>query len=193
MSLRITEFGEAVLREKGTPITEFDAELEQLSKDMIETMYAAEGIGLAAQQIGKAIQMCVIDVNFKDRPPEYAYCLDGNTPPLDLIMPMVLINPDLKLLEGETEDYEEGCLSFPDIRGNVSRPVDIEVSFQDLKGDSHTLKAGGILARVIQHEVDHLNGVLFIDRMQRTIVQRLEKKLKRLKRNTRDKVKALKK
>lgn len=192
MILRITEFGEPVLKEKGAEITVFDAELRKLSDDMIDTMRDAEGIGLAAQQIGKALQICIVDVNFEGRPADYPYELDGKTPPLELIMPMTLVNPELTLLPGETEDYEEGCLSFPDVRGNVNRPVNIEVTYQDLDGNAHTLRAGGILARVIQHEVDHLNGVLFTERMERKIVGRLEKKLKRLKRNTRDKLKELK-
>ena len=192
MILRITEFGEPILKEIGQKITVFDDELRRLSEDMVDTMRDAEGIGLAAQQIGKALQICVLDVNFEGRPVDYVYELDGKMPPLDLIMPMTLVNPELKLLAGETEDYEEGCLSFPDVRGNVNRPVNVEVSFQDLEGNAHILRTGGILARVIQHEVDHLNGVLFTERMPRALVGRLEKKLKRLKRNTRDKLKALK-
>ena len=191
MILRITEFGEPILKETGEKIEVFDAELRQLSEHMIDTMRDAEGIGLAAQQIGKALQICVVDVNFEGRLADYAYELDGKTPPLDLIMPMTLINPELTLLPGETEDYEEGCLSFPEVRGNVNRPVNVEVTFQDLDGNAHTLRAGGILARVIQHEVDHLNGVLFTERMTRNLVNRLEKKLKRLKRNTRDKLRIL--
>ncbi|MGB0370918.1 MAG: peptide deformylase [Opitutales bacterium] len=192
MILRITEFGEPVLKEVGAEVTTFDADLKRLSEDMVDTMRSADGIGLAAQQVDKSLQICVVDVNFENRPPDYFYELDGKTPPLDLIMPMVLVNPKMELLPSDDEDYEEGCLSFPDIRGNVSRPTEVEVEYQDLDGNSHKLRAGGILARVIQHEVDHLNGVLFIDRMERPVVQRLEKKLKRLKRATRDKLKSLK-
>lgn len=190
MILRITEFGEPVLKKVGKPINAFNAELKRLSENMLETMRDADGIGLAAQQIDQALQVCVLDVNFENRPVDHFYELDGKTPPLELIMPMVLVNPKLELLPGETEEYEEGCLSFPNIRGNVVRPTDVRVEYQDLDGAPHVLRAGGILARVIQHEVDHLNGVLFIDRMERSVIQRIEKKLKRLKRATRDRLKA---
>lgn len=192
MILRITEFGEPVLKEKGALVTDFDADLKELVSDMVDTMRDAEGIGLAAQQIGKALQLCVVDVNFENRPPDYFYELDGKTPPLDLIMPMALVNPKLELLPSESEYYEEGCLSFPGIQGDVPRPTEVSVVYQDVDGAEHTLRAGGILARVIQHEVDHLNGVLYIDRMERSMVQKIEKKLKRLKRATRDRLKSAK-
>ncbi len=184
--LRVTQYGEPILREKGQPITTFDDHLIELADQMVDTMYAEEGIGLAAQQIGQAIQLCVVDANFEDRPPDYLYQLDGKTPPIDLIMPMALVNPSITPIPEKEEDYEEGCLSFPDIRGIVNRPETIEVRYQDLEGNPHHLRCGGILARVIQHEVDHLNGRLFIDHMTSAELEKIETKIKKLKHQTRD-------
>lgn len=190
MSMRVTQYGEPVLKQAGEPVSEFGTELADLAEAMIETMYAEDGIGLAAQQVDRPIRLCVIDVNFEDRPPDYPYELDGKTPPLDLIMPLALVNPEVQTEPGHDVDYEEGCLSFPDIRGMVKRPAYLTVEFQDLQGHPHTLTCGGILARVIQHEVDHLNGVLFIDRMTPQELKKIESRVKKLKRQTRDWLKA---
>lgn len=186
MELRITQYGEPVLREKGEKVTEFGPKLKQLADDMVETMHAADGIGLAAQQIGKALQFCVVDVHFPENPPEYFYELDGKRIPFDMFMPMALANPQVEEIPMTHSDYDEGCLSFPDMRGVVKRPDRVRVSYQDIDGNPHVLECEGILARCIQHEVDHLNGVLFIDQMERKALGKLEKKLKRLKRETRD-------
>lgn len=185
-ALRVTQYGEPVLRQKGKPIKNFDEALEALAESMVETMYAEEGIGLAAQQIGQPLQLCVVDVNFQEGPPPFYYQLDGKVPPLDLIMPLVLVNPEVATQGEETEDYEEGCLSFPDIRAIVGRMRRIEVSFQDLQGHPHHLECDGILARVILHEVDHLNGVLFIDHLAPRELKKIETQVKKLKRATRD-------
>ncbi|MGJ3243068.1 MAG: peptide deformylase [Opitutales bacterium] len=192
MPLRVTQFGEPILQQRGERVTVFDAGLRQLAEDMIETMHAEDGIGLAAQQVDRAIQLCVVDVNLPDREPDFAYTLDGKTPPLDLIMPLVLVNPELELRE-PSADYEEGCLSFPDIRGLVNRPLALTCRYQDLDGHAHELVCDGLLARVIQHEVDHLHGILFIDRMERRQLMKIESKVKKLKRTTRDWLKAQKK
>lgn len=187
MRLRVTKYGEPILRETGAPITEFNNELKQLADDMIETMYAEEGIGLAAQQIDQALQICVIDV----RPPEgaeapFTYNYDGRQPPLDLIMPMALINPKVTIID-ETEDvYEEGCLSFPDVRGKITRPIGVRCEFQDTAGNTHTLEADGLLGRCILHEVDHLNGKLFTDLMNKRDLRKNETRIKKIKRTTRD-------
>lgn len=190
MELRITQYGEPVLREKGRPVTEFGPELKQLAEDMVETMRAADGIGLAAQQIGRALQFCVVDVHFPDSPPEYFYELDGRKIPFDMFMPLALANPQVEVVPLSQSDYDEGCLSFPEITGIVNRPDRIRVRYQDVDGHPHVLECEGILARCIQHEVDHLNGVLFIDHMDRRSLAKVEKKLKRLKRDTRDWLKA---
>lgn len=187
MLLRVTLYGEPILRNVGESITEFDEELAQLANDMVDTMYDEDGIGLAAQQIGLALQFCVMDV----RPPEgekppFDYSFDGKQPPLDLIMPMALANPKVTIID-ETEDvYEEGCLSFPDVRGKVTRPIGVRCEFQDTEGNSHVLEATGLLGRCILHETDHLNGKLFIDTMNKRDLQRMATRIKKIKRNSRD-------
>ena len=183
MALRIVQFGDPILRKKGKPVTIFDAALHQLAHDMVETMQEAEGIGLAAQQIGLALQFCVIDL--RESEARFTYRLDGGNPPLDLIMPMVLANPEVEVVPEPTTVYEEGCLSFPGIRGDIVRPDGIRVRFQDTDGQAHEMTCDGLLARCIQHEVDHLNGVLFIDRMAKSVLAPLEDPLRALKKATR--------
>lgn len=185
MLMRVTQFGEPVLKQAGEKIEVFDEALKKLSEDMFETMYAEEGIGLAAQQIGKAIQMFVLDLCVREKDIDFSYTLDGRTPPLDLIMPMVMINPEIETM-GEELPYEEGCLSFPGIRGNIIRPTVVRVKYQDITGQHHSLECDGIFARVILHENDHIEGVLFIERMHPDVLRPLESKLKKLKRKTRD-------
>ena len=166
MALRIVHYNESVLRAKGEKVTAFDAALTELADDMIETMHAAGGIGLAAQQIGRALQLCVVDLRESDA--EFSWELDGARPPLDLFMPLVIVNPQVTPIPGTVETvFEEGCLSFPKIRGDVARPDAITVNFKDAQGVEHILKCDGLFARCIQHEVDHLNGVLFIERMDK--------------------------
>src|SRR5210317_2292868 len=184
MQLRVTQYGEPILRQTGRKIDAFDEELKNLVSDMIETMYAEEGIGLAAQQVNKALMVCVIDVSHLPDE-ELDYQLDGLRPPIELIMPMALTNPVVHPLPGKTVAAEEGCLSFPDIRGDVSRPEAIEVTYQDLKGTPHRLNCRGWFARVVQHEVDHLNGRLFIDHMDKRKLRLIEGRLKKLKRESR--------
>ena len=187
MRLRVTQYGEPILRQVGAPVTEFNAELKQLAEDMFETMYAEEGIGLAAQQIGRALQFCVVDV----RPAEGAevpfhYRIDGKSPPLDLVMPLALANPKVAIIDERDDVYEEGCLSFPDIRGKVNRPIGVRCAYQDVHGNPHVLEADGLLGRCILHEVDHLNGELFIDKMVKRDLKKNEPRLKKLKRTSRD-------
>ncbi|MCB1122320.1 MAG: peptide deformylase [Verrucomicrobiae bacterium] len=183
MPLRVTHFNEPILRKTGEIIDAFDENLERLSQEMIETMYANDGIGLAAQQIGEALMLCVIDVP-QNRDASFNYTLDGKTPPIDLIMPMALVNPKLELLPSQETVYEEGCLSFPGINGNVRRPDQVRVTFQDIKGNSHVMECNGLLGRCVQHEVDHLNGILFIDRMEKETLKVLDSRIKKLKKQT---------
>jgi peptide deformylase len=184
MLLPIVHFNQPVLRKKGVSVKTFDAGLRALAANMIETMYAAEGIGLAAQQIGQALQFCVIDL--RTAKAEFTWELDGRKPPLDLCMPLALANPKVTVLPGIETSYEEGCLSFPEIRGDVIRPDAVRVDFQDADGLPHTLVCTGLLSRCVQHEVDHLNGVLFIDRMTKKVAQQLEPALKELKKKTKE-------
>jgi peptide deformylase len=179
MSFTIVQYNSPVLRKKGDKVTAFDAALAKFAADMIETMYEAQGIGLAAQQVGRAIQLCVMDLTRAEI--DFTWELDGAKPPLDLFMPLVVANPRLTVNPGSDETtFEEGCLSFPKIRGEVVRPDSITVNFQDERGVPHILRCDGLLARCVQHEADHLNGVLFIDRMTKKVRSGIEDAVKEL-------------
>ena len=183
MTLRITQYGESILHQDGKVVSSFGAELTELANQMLKAMDQAEGIGLAAQQIGEAIRFCVVDV---PEHPEYPMTciLDGKPLSPSLLMPMSLANPEVLPLLSNEYYYEEGCLSFPEIRGEVARPERISVKYQDLDGNAHQLECDGLLARCIQHEVDHLNGVLFIDRMEKKTFAEIKKEVKELKQRT---------
>lgn len=183
MTLAIVHYNNPVLRQKGTPVTSFDADLVKLSSAMVATMHAAHGIGLAAQQIGRALQLCVLDMRETDR--DFSWELDGAQPPLELIMPMVVANPKVELLPSAKTSFEEGCLSFPDIRGDILRPDLVRVIFQDASGIPHTLTCNGLFGRCVQHEVDHLNGTLFIDRMDKATRRSIEREIAALAEETR--------
>jgi len=192
MILRVTQYGEPILRKVGESLTEFDDDLAQLADDMVDTMYDEDGIGLAAQQVNLPLQLCVLDV----RPPEgepapFSYTFDGKQPPLELIMPMAIINPKVTIIDQTEGVYEEGCLSFPGVNGKVTRPQGVRCEFQDTEGNPHILEADGLLGRCILHEVDHLNGVLFIDTMDKQDLQRMQSKIKKIKRASRDYLKGL--
>lgn len=184
MLLPIVHFNNPILRKKGAKVVTFDAALAQLAADMVETMHEAHGIGLAAQQIGRDIQLCVVDLRGTDS--EFAWEYDGSRPPLELFMPLTIVNPELTIVPEPTDSYEEGCLSFPEIRGEVIRPDEITVKFQDAAGLKHTLRCTGLLARCVQHEADHLNGILFIDRMEKSVLTVIDPELKALKKQTRE-------
>ncbi len=163
MVLTVVKYGDPVLRKKGAKIEAITPEISQLIADMFETMKVAHGVGLAAQQIGRALQLTVIDVRgVKDRPSQL--WLAGQEADVESFMPLVLVNPIVRPTGGRVSG-PEGCLSFPDIFGPIERSAEVEVTAQNERGESYSFKAGGLLARAIQHEVDHLNGVLFIDRM----------------------------
>jgi len=184
MPLNIVHFNDPVLRKKGAVITRFDEPLRQLAAAMVESMHAAHGIGLAAQQIGEALQLCVVDLRATES--EFDWELDGGRTPLDLFMPMVVVNPSVTTVPEPTTVYEEGCLSFPKINGDVVRPDEIILKYHDANGTAHTLHCNGLLSRCIQHEVDHLNGVLFIDRMDKATLELIDPELKALKKLTRE-------
>ena len=150
---------------------------------MVETMRHAEGIGLAAQQVDKAIRFCVAEVN--DNPDAPILCiLDGKAVKPDLIMPLALANPEVETLPGDDMVYNEGCLSFPEINGEVVRPDRVMVHYQDLEGGLHKLECDGLLSRCLQHESDHLVGKLFIDRMEPEVLAEIKPDVKELKRAT---------
>jgi len=184
MILPILQYGDQTLRTKGNRIEEIDDRIRQLAANMIETMHAAHGVGLAAQQVGEALQLTVLDISaVEDRPSTLE--LDGKdmTDPKDA-MPLVLINPEIEL-RGEMEIGVEGCLSFPEITGDIERAQSVTVRAQNLEGDTIDFEAGGLLARAIQHEHDHLHGILFIDRMRSAAKAALSSRLRRLQKETR--------
>jgi peptide deformylase len=188
MPLQIVHYDDPILRKKGEKVKIFDTALARFAAEMIETMHAAGGIGLAAQQVGRAVQLCVVDLRGVDA--EFSWRLDGAQPPLELFMPMIMINPKIADEPLPEDTAEEGCLSFPNIRGDVARSEIIVVKFHDEHGTPHTLHCDGLFARCIQHETDHLNGVLFIDRMDRKTLAALEPAISELKKQTRATAKA---
>ncbi|HEX7730622.1 MAG TPA: peptide deformylase [Terracidiphilus sp.] len=148
MILKIVKYPEPVLQQPGEPVTEFNDELRKLAADMFETMYAEQGIGLAAQQVGVAKRVTVIDLSCGKDPEQK----------------MVLVNPEI--IEREGKQYEEeGCLSFPEIREKVQRAAMVKIRAQDLKGKWFEMEGEELLSRCFQHEIDHLDGMLFIFRM----------------------------
>jgi len=183
MILQVVKYGNPVLRAKGLEIKKADAQLQQLVADMLETMRAHHGVGLAAQQVGVPLQITVIDVTgIEDRPS--AMFIDGEPVKPEEHMPLVLLNPKLKL-SAEKETANEGCLSFPEMSAEVTRATGVRCTAQRLDGSEFTFEATGLLARALQHETDHLNGVLFIDRMSSAAKASLAGKLKRLQREVR--------
>jgi peptide deformylase len=183
MKLPIRKYGDPILRAKGKRIDEVDDDIRALAESMLETMEAANGIGLAAQQVGRALQLTVLDVSqIEDRPS--AMKLNGEAvPDLAAEMPLVLLNPVLRLGE-EIESGNEGCLSFPEITADIDRAIAVEVEAETLEGDELRIEASGLLARALQHEVDHLNGILFIDRMNSAAKASHSSRLKRLQKET---------
>lgn len=182
MVLPIVKYGHPVLRKKGERIAGITPEITKLIADMLETMYDAEGVGLAAQQVAHALQLTVIDVReVKERPSSLE--INGQAVEVASIMPLVLINPEIKGV-GNSVAGPEGCLSFPEIYEDVTRPEFVEVSALNAKGQPLQFKAGGLLARAIQHETDHLNGILFIDRMSSKAKQSLKPELEVLQAET---------
>jgi peptide deformylase len=182
MILPILQYGDPMLRSKGKRIDEIDDRIRELVANMLETTHAAHGVGLAAQQIGEALQLTVLDVSaVEDRPSLLK--LDGTDLDPKTAMPLVLINPEIEL-HGETEVGVEGCLSFPEITGDIERAQSVIVRGQTLEGGTIHIEASGFLARAIQHEGDHLNGILFIDRMRSAAKAALSSRLRRLQKET---------
>jgi len=161
----IVKYGDPVLEKPGTAIKKFDGELEQLAEDMFASMYAAQGVGLAAPQIGKSIRLAVVDVT------------SGKNPEAKI----VLVNPEIIHAEGEVRE-EEGCLSIPGFRGYVVRPQFVTVRAQNAKGETFEIRGENLLARAFCHEIDHLNGILFLQHLsmlKRDLIKRKIKKLRK--------------
>jgi peptide deformylase len=183
MILPILQYGDPVLRTKGNRVETIDHRTRELAANMIETMHAAHGVGLAAQQIGEALQLTVLDISAVEDDRPSTLKLDGEDVDPKTPMPLVLINPEIEL-RGETEVGVEGCLSFPEITGDIERAQSVMVRAQTLEGGTIQIEAGGFLARAIQHEGDHLNGILFIDRMRSAAKVALSGRLRRLQKET---------
>ena len=170
MILPIHIYGDQVLREETAPVEAVTPELRQLAADMLETMYGAEGVGLAAPQVGRTERIFVVDVTSmleRER--------DGGP---YLPQPMVFVNPEIVWESDEETSFEEGCLSIPDIRETVWRPARVRIQYRDLDFSPQELEAAGMLARVIQHEYDHLEGVLFLDHITPFRRRMLQRKLR---------------
>jgi len=181
MKLSIVQYGDPVLRTKGKRIDKIDNHIRELAASMLETMHAVNGIGLAAQQVGEALQLTVIDISqVEDRPSTMK--LNGKEVDPKTAMPLVLINPEIEL-RSDTEIGSEGCLSFPEISGDIERAKSALLRAQTLDGEIE-IEAGGLLSRALQHELDHLNGILFIDRMSSAAKAALASRLKRLQKET---------
>jgi len=173
MALKVYKYGEAILREKTKPVAVVTDAIRKLTADMVETMHKAKGVGLAAPQVGRSERLCVIDMPAEcDTEEDAAF----NAP---IGMPLVLVNPEIVAQEGSVCD-KEGCLSFPNVGGKIMRAEQVTAQYIDLDNRPQMVTVRGYLARAVQHEVDHLDGVLYIDHM--TAVERLKcaTKLKKL-------------
>ena len=161
----IVKYGDPVLEKPGATIKKFDSQLEELAEDMFASMYAAQGVGLAAPQVGKGIRLAVVDVS------------SGKNPEAKI----VLVNPEIIHAEGEVRE-EEGCLSIPGFRGYVIRPQFVTVRAQNAKGETFDIRGENLLARAFCHEIDHLNGILFLQHLsilKRDLIKRKIKKLRK--------------
>ncbi|MBO4708218.1 MAG: peptide deformylase [Kiritimatiellae bacterium] len=173
MKLRIFKYGEKVLREKSEPVAIVTDQLRSLAVDMIATMHAAKGVGLAAQQIGHTERMCVIDI------PEGCETEEDEAFNSIVPMPLILFNPEIISREGSQFD-KEGCLSFPGVGGSVERAAQVTCQYLDMNNMPQIVTARGFLARALQHEIDHLDGILYVDRLSDEGRASFEPKLKKL-------------
>lgn len=180
--LSVVKYGTPVLRRKGDRVGEVTPTIKKLIADMLETMYAFKGIGLAAQQVGVPVQLTVVDVRgVADRPSFME--VGGEPAELEEWMPLVLMNPEITPV-GKPVSGPEGCLSFPEIFAEVTRPDVIDVKALNEEGKTIQFRCGGLLARAIQHEVDHLHGILYIDRMDRKTKESIRPELEELQAET---------
>ncbi|HUJ10648.1 MAG TPA: peptide deformylase [Verrucomicrobiae bacterium] len=181
MILEIVKYGHAALREKGARIKQVTPEIRQFAADMIETMYAADGVGLAAQQVARPLMLTVIDISSSEHPGEMF--IERHPQEIKKRMPLVLVNPQISQAEGE-QVGPEGCLSIPEVNADIRRAARIHVRAQTLDGTEIAFDCTGLLARAAQHEVDHLNGILFTDRMDTATRASFAGKLKKLQKET---------
>jgi peptide deformylase len=178
MVLPIVKYGMPVLRQKGARVESVTPVIKKLIADMFETMHAHKGVGLAAQQVGLPVQVMVIDVrDVTDRPSSLE--VGGKPAKVEEYMPLVLINPKVTAV-GQPATGPEGCLSFPEIYADITRPEVVDVKALDREGNPLEFRCGGLLARAVQHETDHLHGILFIDRMDKKTKEDLRPELELL-------------
>ena len=170
MVLRVTQLGEDVLRQKAEPVAEVNDEIKQLVEDMFETMYEYDGVGLAGPQVDKSLRLFVIDTGDNVR--------------------RAFINPQIIKTSEEVGEYDEGCLSIPNVYESIVRPLKVTVQALNEKGRPFTLEADGLLARAIQHEYDHLEGVLYIDRGDKDFAKKTEAQFKKKAERAAEKAKA---
>ncbi|HEX5790220.1 MAG TPA: peptide deformylase [Luteolibacter sp.] len=178
MILEIVQYGHPVLRQRCEPVTEVTDEIRQLVADMLETMVDAHGVGLAAPQVGRALRLAVIDVSHDPQCVSFLK-VNGQDAALESIMPLVFINPEIEFGQKKVSDTE-GCLSIDDLRAEVRRPESVKVKLPQLDGSVLEIETDGLLARALQHEIDHLNGVLFVDRLSSVAKLSAKRKLKLL-------------
>ena len=177
MIRRLTYLGEPVLRQKCDVVTAVTEEIRALADDMLETMIDANGVGIAAPQVGVPIRMAIVDVQLDDEQ-RGLFQVDGKEVDYAAWMPLIFINPELQLGK-EKERGSEGCLSIPDVLAEVERSYAISAKLTMLDGKEIEVKADGLLARVLQHEIDHLNGILFIDRLSAAAKLRVRRAIKK--------------
>ena len=176
MILPLVYYGNPGLREAASPVETFDAALRTLADNMVETMHAESGIGLAGPQIGVGKRIFVMEI-----PEEMDLDADEARANPDLKGPLVVVNPEIEILGKDVEEMEEGCLSIPDLRGKVRRPVSICLKYCDVEGNPHTRTLHHLAARCVLHETDHLNGVLFVDLLSQVKRVAIKGKLKKIK------------
>jgi peptide deformylase len=177
--LKVLKIGHPVLRAKAEPVAKIDDALRSLADDMLWTMDTYDGCGLAGNQIGVARRIIVIDVSEAKRRPSVLR-IGGKSRPVKKHMPMVLINPEFEPIPGKIESGPEGCLSIPGIYADVERHAAVRIRALDLDGNPFEFEAEGLLSRALQHEVDHLDGILFIDRLDAAERQRVADELQDL-------------
>jgi len=184
MNLSICTYGDPILREKAVEVVEVTDEIRALAESMLQTMYRSQGVGLAAEQVGRTEAICVIDI-----PAESDVDDAENRENPDVKMPLVLINPKILSHGEDVQVGQEGCLSFPEIFVHVERWYEVDFEYTDLEGNRQTAHAKGLLSRAVQHELDHLKAVLLVDQMSQVKKVAMAGRLKRLVKRTKQSLK----
>ncbi|MDZ4788614.1 MAG: peptide deformylase [Blastochloris sp.] len=178
MVLEIVQYGDPALRKVGKKVSAITTEIKKLVDAMLDAMHAANGVGLAAQQVGQALQLAVIEIPAEIERPSKMW-IDSKEVDLQAYMPLILINPEVVLTKKKDSD-SEGCLSFPGLSVEINRAYRVSVTTTNLQGERWSFDAAGLLGRAVQHEVDHLNGVLFIDRLNKKDRELLKEELEEM-------------